>query len=298
MKHDFDVAIVGGSIAGLSAAMTLGRSLRRVGVFDSGNACNRYAPRSHNFITCDGKQPGEIVSTAREEVAKYETVSFHDIEVTGVEKTDRGFIILTSDQEFSAKRLLLATGLKDNLPDVRGFGDCWGISILHCPYCHGYECRNQRTGIIANGEAAYHLGTLINNWTRDITVLTNGVSELRNEEREKLAQLDIDVIEKEIAEIRHSGGRADAVFFTDGTSEPIRHYYASIPFEQQNGLAESLGCKMTGHSHVDVDDEQRTSIEGVYAAGDCTAQARAISVAAASGTKAGFTINVELILKD
>ncbi len=298
MEHDFEVAIIGGSIAGLSAAMTLGRSLRKTAVFDSGTACNRFAPRSHNFITADGLKPREILAKAREQVEKYDRVSFHDEEVTSVEKSETGFDISTRTKKYTSKRVLLATGLRDILPDIPGFSECWGISILHCPYCHGYECRDERTGIIANGEAAYHLGTLINNWTRDITVLTNGTSELRNEEREKLEKLGVKVIEKEIARIDHKDGRATEVVFIDGTSEPIMHFYASVPFEQQNDVAESLGCKMSGHGHVDVDDEQRTSIEGVYAAGDCTAQARAISVAAASGTKAGFTINVELILKD
>ncbi len=298
MDQDFDVAIIGGSVAGLSAAMTLGRSLRKVAVFDRGTPCNRQAPESRNFITCDGMTPSEIVGSTLEEVLNYKTTRHFREEVHSAKKTDSGFLLTTAKGTYSAKRLLLATGLRDITPDIKGFAQCWGRSILHCPYCHGYECRGKATGIIANGEAAYHLGTLINNWTDKITILTNGVSELRNEEREKLEQIGISIVEDQIDQIRHDSGIAKKVIFKSGKELDIRYYYASIPFEQQSDLAEALGCKITNRGHIDVDDEQRTSIEGVYAAGDCTSQPRAISVAAASGTKAGFTINVEMILKD
>ena len=151
MDHDFDVAVVGGSIAGLSAAMTLGRSLRKVAVFDKGTPCNLQAPRSHNFITCDGMPPGEIIDSARKQISLYETVSFFEEEVLSAQRRDTGFEIATSNSTFLVKKVLFATGLRDIMPDIPGFAQCWGISILHCPYCHGYECRGKHTGIIANG---------------------------------------------------------------------------------------------------------------------------------------------------
>lgn len=295
--QSYDVIIIGGSSAGLSAAMTLGRSLRRVLVIDSGEPCNIQTPRSHNFITHDGKTPAEIRTIAREEVLKYPTVSFLQDKATNILGQNDAFTVATQTEKFNARKILLATGLKDISPAIPGFSACWGISVLHCPYCHGYEVKGQPTAILANGEAAYHLGLLISHWTPKITALTNGISELRNEEAEKLKELDIAVMENEISEFIHTDGHLEKVLFTDGSEFPIQVMYASIPFGQQSDLAEELGCKISAHGHIEIDSEQRTTVEGVYAAGDNTAQHRAIAIAVASGTRAGFTINAEMILK-
>jgi thioredoxin reductase len=297
MPKRFDVIIIGGSVAGLSAAMTLARSLRSVLVIDSSVPCNIQTPKSHNFITHDGKLPSDIIAAAKEEVLRYPTVTFVNDKVTNAMSNDDGFSVKTTSEEYLANRVLLATGLKDIKPDIPGFAECWGISILHCPYCHGYEVHGKETAILANGEAAYHLGVLINHWTPTITTLTNGISELRNEESEKLKERNIAINENEIDSFIHTDGNLESVRFKDGKLFPINVMYASIPFEQHSDLAEQLGCKMTSHGHIDIDDEQRTSIKGVYAAGDNTAQHRAISVAAASGTRAGFTINAEMVLE-
>ncbi|HLA56428.1 MAG TPA: NAD(P)/FAD-dependent oxidoreductase [Flavobacterium sp.] len=297
MPQRYDVIIIGGSSAGLSAAMTLGRSLRKVLVIDSNEPCNIQTPRSHNFITQDGKAPAEIAAFIKQEVLKYPTITFIADKAINAIAEENGFTVETKTEKFQTENILLATGLTDMMPDIPGFAECWGISILHCPYCHGYEVRGQETAILANGEAAYHLGILINHWTQKITALTNGISELRNEEAEKLSALNINVIENEIEAFVHTDGQLEKVKFKDGTYFPIKVMYASIPFRQQSDLAEKLGCKFNAHGHIDIDAEQRTSITGVYAAGDNTAQHRAISVAAASGTRAGFAINAEMILK-
>ncbi len=298
VDSNFDVIIIGGSAAGLSAAMTLGRSLRNVLVIDSCEPCNIQTPQSHNFITQDGNSPIDILATAKEQVLKYPNVTFvDDHAVTAKCENDHFYIETENGNRYRADKLVLCTGLKDKMPDVRGFAECWGISVLHCPYCHGYEVRNRPTAIFANGEAAYHLGILINNWTSDITILTDGISELRFEEAAQLEERGIKVNEKEVEQFIHNNGNLQGVRFKDGTTFDIGVVYASIPFEQQSDLAEQLGCKISSHNHIDVDDEQRTSIEGVYAAGDCTAQQRAISLAAASGTKAGFTVNLDIVLK-
>src|SRR5690606_26609566 len=138
-KH-FDVIIIGGSYAGLSAAMALGRALRNVLIIDGGSPCNRQTPHSHNFITQDGEKPHIIAEKARTQVLQYPTIKF----ITGIAhsgfKTEFGFTITTKANEtFEAKKLIFATGLKDNMPDIKGFSECWGISVIHCPYCHGYE---------------------------------------------------------------------------------------------------------------------------------------------------------------
>ncbi len=162
MKNEFDVLIVGGSYAGLSAAMALGRSLRQVLVMDSGQPCNRFTPHAHNFITHDGKAPADIAQQARQDVARYNTVHFHEGLAVEGRKTASGFEVKTQAGElFFGKKLLFATGIKDHLPDIEGFEACWGISMIHCPYCHGYEFRGQKTGIWANGPRAFHPKTSI-----------------------------------------------------------------------------------------------------------------------------------------
>src|SRR5690606_19368783 len=145
--------IIGGSYAGLSAAMALGRSLRKVLIIDAGKPCNRQTPHSHNFITQDGKTPAEISSIARAQVAQYETVTFLSGFAVEGKKTNSGFEIKTEKGEiFESKKLILATGVKDIMSEIPGFAECWGISVIHCPYCHGYEVRNEKTGILANGD--------------------------------------------------------------------------------------------------------------------------------------------------
>ncbi|MEL6971969.1 MAG: NAD(P)/FAD-dependent oxidoreductase, partial [Bacteroidota bacterium] len=152
-NNGFDVIIVGGSYSGLSAAMALGRSLRNILIIDSGLPCNRQTPHSHNFITQDGEQPAAIAEKAKAQVLNYDTIRFlHGKAISG-KKTENGFTITTQKEEtFTAKKLVFATGVKDIMPDIGGFSACWGISVIHCPYCHGYEVKNEKTGILANGD--------------------------------------------------------------------------------------------------------------------------------------------------
>ena len=298
-SNNFDVAIVGGSAAGIAAALTLGRSMRTVVVFDDGNPCNIQALKSHNFITRDGIEPAEFLSKGREELANYETVrQIHD-RIVAITGEDGKFEL--SDQNgnsYQSEKVILATGLHDEMPEIVGFAQCWGISVLHCPYCHGYEVAGKPTIVFANGEAAYHLSVLISNWTKSVTVVTNGISELRHEEAVKIENLGIKVIEKPVQKFIHQNGRLQKIAFDDGSQMDTSVMYASVPFKQHSTLAEELGCKMTSGGHIDVDDQHRTSIAGVYAAGDCIAQPRALSVASASGTKAAFTVNAEWVLRE
>src|SRR5690606_34953225 len=155
VNKKFDVIIIGGSYAGLSAAMALGRSLRKVLIIDSGKPCNATTPYSHNFLTQDGSTPLKISTIARTQVEKYDTVTFYQGIALQATKRNGPFSIATATGEiFNGKKLILATGIKDKLPDIPGFAECWGISIIHCPYCHGYEYHHQNTGILANGDAA------------------------------------------------------------------------------------------------------------------------------------------------
>ena len=147
-NNTFDIIIIGGSYSGLSAAMALGRALRNVLVIDSGKPCNRQTPHSHNFITQDGKTPEEISTVAKAQVAQYPTIEFYQGVATAAKKEAEAFVIATQqNKSFRAKKLILAMGIKDIMPNIAGFKECWGISVIHCPYCHGYEVKHQKTGI-------------------------------------------------------------------------------------------------------------------------------------------------------
>ncbi len=292
----FDVIIIGGSYAGLSAAMTLGRSLRKVLIIDSGKPCNRQTPHSHNFITQDGQTPKQIADAAKAQVLKYSTVTFFEgLAIQGT-KTDDGFTIKTENGElFAAGKLLFATGISDQMPDIAGFAECWGISVLHCPYCHGYEVKHTSMGVIANGDLAFEFSRLISNWTKDLVLLTNGPSALTQEQTEKIKQHNIEIIEKEIAEIEHYEGYMTNVVFKDGSKQKLTAVFAKIGFEQHSVLPEKFGCNINEHGFISIDDFQRTTIPGIYAAGDNTTMFRAVSVVTAAGTKAGAMINKELV---
>lgn len=295
-KKDFEVIIVGGSYAGLSAAMALGRSLRDVLIIDSGKPCNEQTPYSHNFITQDGVKPKMIADKAKEQVLNYKTIKFLNDTVVTARKTERYFEVTTKKGAvYNSRKILFTTGVKDLMPEIKGFSECWGISVIHCPYCHGYEVRNKKTGILANGEAALELSKLIQHWTNDLTLFTNGVSTLETEQGEIIDKLGIEIIEKEIDELENINGSLKSVRFTDGSRFELDAMYARIPFDQHCKIPAELGCKLTEHGHIDVDSFQKTSVDGVFAAGDNSTPMRSVSIVVAAGTKAGAVINMELI---
>lgn len=288
----YDTLIIGGSFAGLSAAMALGRTLRRVLVIDSGQPCNRQTPHSHNFLTQDGKTPAEIAETAKQQVLAYATVEFREDLVTQARSHELGFEVKTQSGEiFLSKKLLLAFGIKDELPNIPGFADCWGISVIHCPYCHGFEFREKKTGILAQGDRAYHLATLVSQLTDQLQIITSGPEDFSPEQREKLDSNGIGILEKQPSEIIHQNGVLTLVKFSDRTSEPFDAVYADVPFSLPGKLVEQLGCKLANTGRIQVDQFQQTSAPGVYAAGDCVNPLRSVAASVAAGSLAGAMIN-------
>lgn len=293
-NKEFEVVIIGGSYAGLSAAMSLGRALRRVLVVDSGKPCNRQTPHSHNFITQDGKKPADIANEARKQVLQYDTVKFYEGLAVSGRKTDKGFETETQSGEvFISKKLIFATGLRDIMPGIDGFAECWGISILHCPYCHGYEVKNEKTAILANGDTGYHYAGLIRNWTKDLQLFTNGKSTFTAEQEEKIRKHQIPVIEKEIDRIEHDSGKIQAIVFKDQSKIYVKAVYSKPAYKQHCPIPEKLGCELTEEGLINTDKHQRTTVEGVYACGDSTA-ARTVSLAFSTGTLAGLHLNNKL----
>lgn len=295
----FDVIIVGGSYAGLSAAMSLGRALRTVLIIDSGLPCNRQTPHSHNFLTQDGETPGDIAEKARVQVMKYDTVQFlTDIVLKGA-KTDHGFEIITAaGKRFSSGKLIFATGLKDQMPKIKGFSECWGITVLHCPYCHGYEVKHQKTGIIANGYGAYHLSQLISNWTKDLTIFTNGKPELTEEQTDEINRHQISIVEKEISSLKHTNGLVEEIVFTDNSTFELEAIYSRPAFEQHCKIPELLGCELTEQGLLKVDAFQETTVKNVYACGDNSNPLRALSNAISTGNNTGAFINNAITVEE
>jgi thioredoxin reductase len=295
-NKNFDVIIIGGSYSGLAAGMALGRALRNVLIIDSGKPCNRQTPHSHNFITHDGRKPAEIAALAREQVKKYSTVTFLNDLVIDSAKAGSDFEVKTAFGEtVRAKKLIFATGIKDILPAIPGMADCWGISVLHCPYCHGYEVRNERTGILANGEAAFELASLISNWTRDLTIFTNGIAALTSAQSAALAKHRINIVQTHIEKLEHTNGYLQRMVFKDGTDHPLKALYIRAPFVQHSEIPQSLGCELTEDGYIRIDTMQRTSVPGVFACGDNTTRMRTVANAVAMGTTTGMMVNKEFV---
>lgn len=294
----FDVIIVGGSYSGLAAGMALGRSLRKVLILDSGLPCNRQTPHSHNFITHDGKTPAAIASLARQQLEPYETVSLiNDLAIAGT-KALHGFDIRTSSgATYHTKKLIFATGIRDILPPIDGLAACWGITVIHCPYCHGYEVRNTKTGILGNGEHTFDYVALISNWTKDLTLFTNGTSILTVEQKTKLSQHQIQIVEKEIESLAHEAGHLKHILFKDQTTSPLTALYAQTSFEQHCPIPQSLGCELTEEGYIKIDSFQKTTVHGIFASGDNTTRMRTVANAVSMGTTAGMMANKEMVME-
>jgi thioredoxin reductase len=229
-------------------------------------------------------------------VEKYDTVSFFNGLATTGSKTENGFEIqVSSGETFQAGKLIFATGIRDKLPDIDGITACWGISVLHCPYCHGYEVRNEKTGILGNAEYGFEFSRLISNWTSDLTLFTNGPSALTAEQTGKLAKHGINIVEKEIEKLEHTHGYIQNIIFNDGTKCSVRAVYTSVPFDQHCKIPEALGCELTEDGYIRIDNTYKTNIEGVFSCGDNVTRMRAVANAVGMGTATGGVVNKEIV---
>lgn len=292
----YDVIIVGGSYAGLAAAMALGRALQNVLVIDEGKPCNAPTPYSHNFLTNDGRSPAEIAAVAKEEVMNYPGVQFLIGKAIGAKKEPDGFgIEVLSGEKFHAEKLVFATGIRDILPDIEGLEVCWGKSVLHCPFCHGYEVRGRKTGVLLNNGKTFEFVKMIANWTKDLTLFTNGKTNLSTDQRDILLRKGIKVIEKRIKEVKQESGQIHEISFSDGTCHSLEVLYAPSPFEQHSALPAELGCAMTADGYIQIDEQYETTVKGIYAIGDNASRMRTVANAVAMGTMAGMGLVKKLV---
>ncbi|NUY82320.1 NAD(P)/FAD-dependent oxidoreductase [Flavobacterium sp. MAH-1] len=296
---NYEVIIIGGSYAGLSAAMTLGRSLRTVLVIDTGTPCNRNSPHAHNLIGFDNEAPEIISAKAKEQVLKYHSVTFLSAKAKAISGRDNEFEVTTDNgASFLAQKVLLATGVTDIIPDIPGFAECWGKTVIHCPYCHAYEIAGKKIGILAHGEAGFEMSKLMRQWSKDISLLVNDNEPFSFEELKTLREKDIPVFPKAIDRINGEDGQVTQVVFRDGSSEDFDAIYARAGVRQSTMIPIDIGCELDDHGFIVVDDSQRTNIPGLFAAGDNTMAMRSLARSIASGNTAGICINHELIKED
>lgn len=296
-ESDYEVVIIGGSYAGLAASLSLGRAKKNVLIIDGGNSCNKQTPFSHNFLTHDGSTPTNIARVGLAQVLKYPTIRFMKNIVLTISGEDNGFLVNTSSNQIYCKKLIFATGIKDTLLDIPGFSECWGISVIHCPYCHGYEYRDQTTGILMNGDSAADHALFIQNWAGNLSLFTNGPSTISVEKRHLLTASNINIIETNIRQIVHQNGQLQHFVLADDRKQKIDVLYTALPFVQHCTIPERMGCRLTTQGYIEVDELRRTTVPGIYAAGDNSAPMRSVAGAVAAGTTAGALLAREIIME-
>ena len=299
----FDVIVAGGSWAGLSAAMQLARARRRVLVVDGGLPRNRFARASHGFLGQDGRAPAEILQTARAQVLAYPSAELRRDQVAGVAAREGGFDVeFASGTAASARRVVLATGVVDELPDLPGLRERWGRTVLHCPYCHGYEVADGRLGILAVGEASMHQALLLPDWSTEVTLFTNGAFEPTTEQRTALEARGVRVDVRRVLEVIGEGEVLSGVRVQHDSGTPmipLDALFTSSRTRMASPLAADLGCEFDEGPFgpvVRTDAWKETTVSGVYAAGDMARVPHNATWASAEGVTAGIGAHRSLAL--
>jgi thioredoxin reductase (NADPH) len=295
---DFDIIIVGGSFAGQAAALQLGRARRRVLLVDDGQPRNRFAQSSHGFLGQDGQSPAAIMAIARQQLANYATVEWCEGKVTAATATGQGFrISLTDGREESGRRLVLATGVRDELPALPGLKERWGVSVLHCPYCHGYELDQHPIGVLAVSDMGLHQAMLVPDWG-PTTLFVQGSFTPTWDQQAALAARGVTIEQTLIVELLWKSPALEAVRLADGRTIELSALFIAPQTKPSSDLAERLGCTLkdapTG-AIISVDEWQHTSMSGVFAAGDAASPMANATLAAAAGVKAAAGAHNSLI---
>ncbi|MCB9672977.1 MAG: NAD(P)/FAD-dependent oxidoreductase [Alphaproteobacteria bacterium] len=298
---DVEVAIVGGGPAGLSAALVLGRSRRVTVLFDAGEPRNAPAAAAHNLFTRDGTPPLELNRIGREQLAPYGSVSVRATRVDDVERVEGGFVLHDADGGATrASRLVLATGVEDVLPDVPGLRELWGTGVFHCPYCHGWEVRDQAFVLIAQQEAAAHLARMLTGWSADVTVCPVGPGAVSAEALAGLQEHGIAVRPAVRELVGRPGGVVEDVVLVDGSRLGPAAVFTSAPVRQRSSLPARLGCTIGSEGMfaglVEVDERGGTGVPGLFVVGDAARGMPQVVAAAAGGALTAAMINGELIM--
>ncbi|SFX71765.1 Thioredoxin reductase [Bacillus altitudinis] len=290
-----DCAIIGGGPAGLSAALVVGRGRKQVIVFDDELPRNRVTQESHGFITNDGMTPFEIRQTGEADLQKYPNIQIKRSRINDIQKREEFFTLLTHEGDtFEAKKIILATGLQDILPEIEGIHDVYGKTLFSCPFCDGWELKDKALALIAENQRALHMAKLLSNWTKDLIVFTNGHG-LAEEDKSLLTEHSIQVIDVPIVSIDHDNGELRSLQLANGETVKREGGFVASEFKQSAPFAEKLGCQMTKNAGIETDILGRTTVSGVFACGDNLGGPAQLVLAAAAGSQAGMGVIHELV---
>ncbi|MDO9019138.1 MAG: NAD(P)/FAD-dependent oxidoreductase [Deltaproteobacteria bacterium] len=296
----YDVIIVGGGPAGLSAALALGRARKRVLLCDAGPRRNAAAVHIHNFVTRDGTPPDEFRAVGREQLVAYPKVEVRDAPVGGLTGSSGAFQVAVGEEIVEARRVLLCTGMIDELPAIDGLRELWGHAVFQCPYCHGWEVQDRPWGYLARAADLAHLvpfAILLRAWTRDVVAFTGGAFEVPEDSLERLRAAGVRIETAPLARLVADGQQLQAVELTDGARVPCEALFAHPP-QRQVGLVRALGVGLDDDGFVRVDPMTReTSVAGIYASGDLTTRMQGAIFAAAAGVQAAAAINGALTME-
>lgn len=290
----YDLIIIGGSYAGMAAALQMLRARRRVLIIDAGQRRNRFASHSHGFLSQDGSDPAEIAAIAKRQLQAYPTLTWLDDTAVDASGRNDAFVVTTAaGARYEARRLLLAVGVSDELPAVDGLRERWGRSVFHCPYCHGYELDQGAIGVIATGPLSVHQAQLLPEWGT-VTFLLNGALTLDGDARSALQQRGVSVETQAITRLQ---GHAD-VLLADGRSLSFAGLFTASRNAPSTPVADALGCALMETplgTQYQTSDAKLTSVPGVYACGDAARMPHSVSLAVADGAWAGAQIHRSLV---
>ncbi|ELS51504.1 NAD(P)/FAD-dependent oxidoreductase [Streptomyces viridochromogenes] len=302
MTETYEVIVIGGGAAGLSAALVLGRARRRTLVVDAGEPRNAPSAHMQGYLSRDGMPPAEFLAAGREEIARYGVELIRD-RVVDVERGEGFAVALADGRHVHARRLVVATGLKDELPAVPGVAERFGRDVLHCPYCHGWEVRDQAFGVLATSPMSVHQALMVSQWSKDVTFFLHEVAEsdLLDDDLRRLAAAGVKVVPGEVAELVVDGDRLTGVRLADGSVHAREVVFTAPRAVPRTGLLEKLGAELQETpmgAYPVVDPTGLTSVPGVWAVGNAMGFAEQVVNAAAGGYRAGATINGELLMTD
>jgi len=294
-KQEYDVVIIGGGVAGLSAALVLGRARRKVAVVDSGTPRNQLASHAHGFLTRDGTTPAELLRLAREEVRGY---GVDLIEATVVDVTEARVAVLRDGSRVSGRHLILATGLRDVLPELAGADERWGRDLLQCPYCHGWEVRDRKLGVLATGDTSFEQALLVRQWSPQVTLFTHISGEPDDVQKRRLAARQVAIVAGEVKGLVVEDDALAALDLVDGQRVDCQALFVEPEAAVDSAIISSVGCGRAEDGCITTDGIGKTDIEGVWAVGNANDPSAQLIAAAGDAYRVAVSVNAELVRED